>query len=161
MEKLHDFLINAESTDVFNIKWKEWVLKYKLENNKWLQNLFAIRLKWCPPFMTNYFFIGMSTTQISEAMNNLVKVHIKSSFTLYEFIGSLETILMRVRDKEILKDHEDTYTPPHLITNLVIEDVFLNKYTYEAFAIYQNQVRLSMNYFIYAGTNTTLCFFLF
>lgn len=42
-------------------------------------------------------------------MNHLVKMHVKLLSTLYEFVGTLDTILLALWDKEILNDHEDTF----------------------------------------------------
>lgn len=86
-------------------------------------------------------------------MNHLVKMFVKSSLTLYEFVGSLKTTMLGIRDKKMLKDHEDTFALLHLVSNLLIEASLLNRYTSEAFKIYQNIVRLSISYLIRPGIN--------
>lgn len=91
--KLHDFLNNAKSTNIFDMKWQEWTAKYNLKGNKWLQHIYHIRYKWCPR-MIDYFFTRMFTTKRREAMNNFVNMHVKLSFTLYEFVGSLNIVLL-------------------------------------------------------------------
>lgn len=90
-------------------------------------------------------------------MNHLVKIRVKSSFTLYEFVGSLDTIMLALHDKEVLKDHEDSFAPPHLVTNLSIESSLLKKYTSEAFAISPNQVKMNINYFIRSINTPKVC----
>lgn len=107
MDGLHNFITNTESTDIFDIKWQKWVERYNLQSNKWLQDLLHVRHKWYPPYLIDHFFIGMSTTQKSETMNHLVKMHTKPFFTIYIFVGSLEIILLGLRDKEMRKDNQD------------------------------------------------------
>lgn len=46
--------------------------------------------------------------------SNTFKVKFKPSFTLYEFIGSLEVVLLSLRNKEVLIDHKDSYAPSNL-----------------------------------------------
>lgn len=123
-------------------------MKYNIEGNKSLKDIYDIKHKQCPPYLTNYIFSGMSTTQRSEAMNHLIKMCVKPSFILYEFVDSLDNVLLALWDKEILKDHEDTFAPPHIIINLPIESSLLQKYTFEVFALYQNQMKMDLNYFI-------------
>lgn len=80
----------------------------------------------------------MTTTQMNEAMNHLVKLHVKPSFTLYEFVRSLDSILFALHDKEFFRDHDGMFVSPNLITKLPTESCLLNKYTFEAFFIYEN-----------------------
>lgn len=122
--------------------------KIQIRFPKWLYELFDIRHKWRPPYMMSYFSLGMSTTQRSEAMNHLVKMRVKPSFTFYEFIGSLEIVLLGLHNKEIIRDQWDIFSPSHLITNLPIESFLLDKDTFEVFSLYQNQVSLNINYFL-------------
>lgn len=61
-------------------------------------------------------------------MDHLVKIQLKSSFTLFECVGPSGTILIGIQGKEIQKEHEDTFAPPHIITNIPIESLLLHKY---------------------------------
>lgn len=54
--------------------------------------------------MSPYFFAGMSTSQRSEGMNNIVNMKIKSYFTLLEFVGNSEFV---IQEKENILDHKD------------------------------------------------------
>lgn len=68
------------------MQWKNWIEVNGLQANRWLREMYNLRFRWCPSYMTDYFFTGMSTTQRSE------KMKIKSHFTLLEFIWNYETV---------------------------------------------------------------------
>lgn len=110
--------------------------------------MFTIRAKWCPIYMTNHFFGGMQSTQRSKGMNALVKMNVKRSSTLFEFVCSLELVLNTQRNRLEELDHKDHDAPPLLITPLQIESSLHAIYTTEVFLLYQQQVQKSMCYYI-------------
>lgn len=76
MSEFYDLLNNSKSIIEFEWRWDVW------KSNRWLRDIYEIRFNWRPPYMTRHFFAGMSTTQKSEEMDNIVKMMIKSHFTL-------------------------------------------------------------------------------
>lgn len=69
-------------------------------------------------------------------------------FTLYEFIRSLEIVLLGLYDKEMSKDRHNSFAPPYFLTHLPIESTLLGHNTSETFNLFQNQVKLRLHYFI-------------
>lgn len=71
--------------------------------------------------MLEHFSTGKTTTQRSERMNNIVKMRIRSHFTLLEFIEKFENVLLGIREKENNLDHHVKFAPERCVTPLAIE----------------------------------------
>ncbi|KMZ76176.1 hypothetical protein ZOSMA_105G00030 [Zostera marina] len=148
MERFNKILNTSENINEFEKNWSSWATDNKLTENKWLKDMYTIRESWCPIYMTNHFFGGMQSTQRSEGMNSLVKLNVKRSSTLFEFVCSLEVVLNAQRNKLEELNHRDMDAPPLLITQLQIEKCLLYIYTTEVFLLYQQQVQKSVCYYI-------------
>lgn len=85
-----------------------------------------------PTLYDPIFFVSMSMTQRSEGMNNIVKMKIKSYYTLLEFNGNFESVLNGIREKENILDHKDLYGIPSLRTILGIKKSLCGVYTNQA-----------------------------
>lgn len=95
-----------------------------------------------------FFFAGISTTQRNEGHNSIVKMKIWSYYSLFEFIGNLDIVLLKMREKENLLNHNDLFAPPKLITPLAIEKSLLGLYTNKVFSDYQEEISHSLYYVI-------------
>lgn len=51
-------------------------------------------------YLVDYFFTSMSSTQRSEGMKNIVKMKIKSYFTVMEFMTKYERVIAMMHEKE-------------------------------------------------------------
>jgi len=60
------------SEAIFIQKWNELLSEYKLEDNKWMKNLYDLRKKWAAVYHDS-FTADMNSTQRSEGMNNVFK----------------------------------------------------------------------------------------
>ena len=60
------------SEAIFIQKWNELLSEYKLEDNKWMKNLYDLRKKWAAVYRDS-FTADMNSTQRSEGMNNVFK----------------------------------------------------------------------------------------
>ena len=60
------------SEAIFIEKWNELLFEYKLEENKWMKNLYDLRKKWAAVYRDS-FTADMNSTQRSEGMNNVFK----------------------------------------------------------------------------------------
>jgi hypothetical protein len=56
--------------------------KYGLQDNRWLQKIYSIRI---PAYVCNKFCAGMSTTQRSECMNKFFRDFLNSGTSLSKF----------------------------------------------------------------------------
>lgn len=80
-------------------------------------------------YLQSFFFASMSTTQRSEDLNNIVKMKIRTHYSLNEFMGNIKIVLSNIREKENLLKHNDLFAPPKLLTPLAIEKCLLGVYT--------------------------------
>jgi len=46
----------------FESGWSNFVIKYELQSNEWLNTLYDDRSRWIPCYLKNNFWAGMSTT---------------------------------------------------------------------------------------------------
>jgi hypothetical protein len=66
-------------------KWNALLAKYNLEDNKWMSNLYGLRVKWAAVYRDS-FTAGMHSTQRSEGMNNVFKKRFRRKLGLSELI---------------------------------------------------------------------------
>lgn len=106
MRAFDELIFCSHSVKEFENKWSAFIAVHKLDNCRWLKDLYVIRDKWAPTFLTNHFFAGMTTLQRGEGL----KKKITTRRCLNEFVVSFETILSTMREKENIKDHVDLWS---------------------------------------------------
>lgn len=79
----------------------------------------------------------MTSTQSSEGMNSIVKMKIKSYYTLLDFVGNFECVLKSIREKENCLDHEDRFGSLSMFTILGIEKSVVGVYINQVFFEFQ------------------------
>ncbi|XP_074342488.1 protein FAR1-RELATED SEQUENCE 5-like [Apium graveolens] len=71
---------------VFEDRWQALILKYKLEDNTWLQGLYNLKHKWIDTYTRNIFSVVQKTTSKSEEMNAFFDAYVGSWTGLKEFV---------------------------------------------------------------------------
>ncbi|KAF8029665.1 hypothetical protein BT93_E2174 [Corymbia citriodora subsp. variegata] len=69
----YKFLYKCESELELENTWKAMCHEWKLEDNKWLDNIYRLRHKWCLAFGRDIFSAGIRSTQRSESTNSVFK----------------------------------------------------------------------------------------
>lgn len=92
-------------------------------------------------------------------MNSIVKMRIKSQFTLLEFIGNFENVPKAIREKENLLDHQDHLGNPTLLTILGIKKSLMGVYTRQVYIEFQTEVQRSLSYVAWLIPSAIMRFF--
>jgi zinc finger SWIM domain-containing protein 3 len=91
------------SEECFKKKWDELLNKYNLQENSWLQNLYGLREKWVVVYRDS-FTTDITTTQMSEGMNNVFKKRFRRKLGLSELIVECENVSSSLRANELDED---------------------------------------------------------
>ncbi|XP_035543604.1 protein FAR1-RELATED SEQUENCE 5-like [Juglans regia] len=124
----------------FELEWTEMCLKYKLEENSWLQTIYVKREKWVPTYLRSTFCAGMSTTQRSESMNKFCKDYVRSSTMVSDFVHQYDKALNARYLSEKEKDVKTKTSRPILKTSTSIEEEVAKLYTRKSFLIFQDEL---------------------
>ena len=92
-----------------------------------------------PTYHRAHFWAGASSTQQSEGMNALRKIHVSRQNTRYEFVVIYDKILARQRKNEIQAYHKTSEKRPILKTPCPIKDQMSQVYTIYVFYKFQDE----------------------
>ncbi|KAJ3703281.1 hypothetical protein LUZ61_006986 [Rhynchospora tenuis] len=70
---------DSTTEEQFESKWQSTVT---LQDNVWLTDMFEMRSKWVPAYLSKFFWAGMSSTQRSESMNAFLDMFVNSKTCL-------------------------------------------------------------------------------
>ncbi|GKC54438.1 FAR-RED impaired response 1-like protein [Tanacetum coccineum] len=120
--KLKKAVYDSLTSSEFEASWNTMLETYKLENNKWLIDLYAERQRWLPCFVKDIFWAGMSTTQRSESINSFFDKYLNKKTTLKQFVEQYENALRDRAEKENVEDFNsyNSWYPP--ITHYAMEE---------------------------------------
>ncbi|KAJ4823493.1 Protein FAR1-RELATED SEQUENCE 11 [Turnera subulata] len=79
-------LYNMESTEVFELGWRDMVNAFGLHTNRHVANLYALRTLWALPYLRNYFFAGMTAAGHSKAINGFIQRFLSAQSRLAHFV---------------------------------------------------------------------------
>ncbi|KAF3653472.1 hypothetical protein FXO38_15630 [Capsicum annuum] len=130
----------------FEIMWSEIMKMYDLEENSWLQIIYAIREKWILAYVRTTFCAGMSTSQRSESMNKFFKDYLNSSTPVSVFVLKYDKAIDARYDKVREKDYNTKYSRPVLKILYPMEDEAAKKYTRKIFQIFQEELIQSQKF---------------
>lgn len=64
--------------------------------------------------MRNVFTLGMRSTQLSESLNNDLKIHLKSNLDIIRFFNHFERVVKGKRDNELKSEYESREKLPRI-----------------------------------------------
>ncbi|GJV30413.1 putative reverse transcriptase domain-containing protein, partial [Tanacetum coccineum] len=123
---------------------------FKLDDNKWLQDMFDIRESWIPAFLHDELMSGlMRTTSRLESENHFFGKWTSPHLTLMEFLSHYDTAIMYQRYIEHKNDHDLRYKNSKLKTDKLRKwDLQMEK---EASTFYTRTVFFDVQDEIYAS----------
>ncbi|XP_074376745.1 protein FAR1-RELATED SEQUENCE 5-like [Apium graveolens] len=74
----NNYIYHSLTEEIFEDRWKALILKYKLEDNTWLQGLYNLKYKWIDAYTRNIFSAGQKITSRSEGMNAFFDAYVGS-----------------------------------------------------------------------------------
>ncbi|XP_062201502.1 protein FAR1-RELATED SEQUENCE 5-like [Phragmites australis] len=75
------------------------MMRKKVSKQTWLDSIYKLKEKWAECYMKDVFTLGMRSTQLSESLNNDLKIHFKSNFDIIRFLKHFERV---VQGKKIM-----------------------------------------------------------
>ncbi|XP_074346790.1 uncharacterized protein LOC141685597 [Apium graveolens] len=87
MEKIKTYIWSSIiETEEFESKWERVIKEFNLENNKWLQDMYALKASWIPAFFRNEPMFGLlRTTSRSESENSFLGSFINKEIRYMNF----------------------------------------------------------------------------
>ena len=74
---------NSESPEEFELRWKEIISDFKLEENGWLTHMYDIQNMWIPTYFKDMFLARiLRTTSRSESKNSFFDNYLNKNLSL-------------------------------------------------------------------------------
>lgn len=73
-----------------SIFWKDIVAKHELVNNKWVTKTYVNKSMWATTYFCDHFFARIRTMSRCESMNTIVKLYVKRTHRISQFVESLK-----------------------------------------------------------------------
>ncbi|KAK1378786.1 hypothetical protein POM88_025530 [Heracleum sosnowskyi] len=142
MEKMKTYVWSSIiEIDEFEAGWIAIINEFKLEDNKWLSDMYAIRSCWIPAYFRNEPMFGlMRTTSRSESENFFFSQFHKQGDTLCEFWLRFQSAMDRQRNETVRLDNESNSSLPVTLSTWFIEDDAANLFTRAIFYKLQEEI---------------------
>ncbi len=96
----------------FELKWKLLMEEYKLNDNKWMHDMYELRRLWIPAYFRDIQLGGlMKTTSLSESQNSFFKNYSHMYLNLVEFVLQFDSAIdcQRYAQKVLTANQETKY----------------------------------------------------
>lgn len=135
MEKMKKYIWSSTIEPAeFKNGWNSVLKDFKLEGNRWLWEMYAIRTSWIPAFFRDKPMFGlMRTTSRSESENNFFSQFHRQCDTLCEFYLRFESAMDRQRYESCRLNQEGSSAIPATVTRLFMEAEAAELYTRPVF----------------------------
>ncbi|KAG6731001.1 hypothetical protein I3842_01G108300 [Carya illinoinensis] len=138
--ELLNCVYDSQTIQDFESSWDVLISKYNLQENVWLQSLYAERMCWAPVFMKDVFWAGMSITQQSESMNAFFDGYVHAKTNLKEFADQFDNALRKKIENENASDFQSFNVVIPVVSPSPLEKIFQNIYTCNKFREVQKEV---------------------
>ena len=129
------------SEAIFIEKWNELLSEYKLEENKWMENLYDLRKNWAAVYRDS-FTADMNSTQRSECMNNVFKKRFRRRLGLSELLAECDKVSASLRENELDADFNSRRkTPVTYIPNLPMLKTAAESYTRRMYSEFEEEFK--------------------
>ncbi|XP_056687925.1 protein FAR-RED IMPAIRED RESPONSE 1-like [Spinacia oleracea] len=122
--ELLNVIYDSLAPNEFEQRWKEFMERFELQNEKWLLNMYDERHMWVPSYMRDIFWAGMKTTQQVKSINSFFDVYLHKSTTLLEFSTKYMTAMEDRCRTEAEADASQIRSTRRLATDFRVERVF-------------------------------------
>ncbi|KAM0855244.1 hypothetical protein ACQ4PT_049944 [Festuca glaucescens] len=103
-----------EYEDMAEFEQKFDLMRKKVSKQTWLDIIYKLKEKWAECYMKDVFTLGMRSTQLSESLNNDLKIHFKSDFDIIRFFKHFERVVQGKRNNELNSEFESRKKLPKL-----------------------------------------------
>ncbi|XP_021769850.1 protein FAR-RED IMPAIRED RESPONSE 1-like [Chenopodium quinoa] len=126
---LKTLIYESFTCEEFEARWHALIVKYHLQGNDWLCDLFEERHMWIPAFMKEYFWAGMKTTQRVESINRFFDGFVNRTTQLHEFLEKYTRAMWKRVKAELDADARCGEYLRRLVNGFKLEKFFQEIYT--------------------------------
>ncbi|XP_010236728.1 protein FAR1-RELATED SEQUENCE 5 [Brachypodium distachyon] len=144
-EEFNDILNNTLTKEEFEELGPQMIVKYGVEDIKYLQDMWLDRRRFVPVYYKNVFFPFINSTTRSEGTNAIFKDNVCSTYTVISLLGEYQTIAENIEEKEKELDLVTRTTNPSYIHCSEMEIVTGKAYNRAIFYKFQKQLRFTSN----------------
>jgi hypothetical protein len=145
MSYLKRCMLGDMEVNKFEELWEEMVEKFGLQDNNWINEMYAKKRMWATAHIKGEFFAGIRTTSRCEGLHSHIGQFVHSRINLTDFVQQFHRCLTYFRFREIESDYHSNYGQPVLQTSLrFIERSASNQFTREIFFLFRNALKKSL-----------------
>jgi zinc finger SWIM domain-containing protein 3 len=146
LPKFKKYVYEDRSEDYFKKKWNELLTEYGFEDNMWMQKLYDLRVKWVVVYRDS-FTADMTSTQISEGMNNVLKKMFRRKLSLSELLAECDKVASSLRENELDLDFKSHIkNPVNYVQNLPMLKSASESYTNRMYKEYEEEFKMQLSY---------------
>ncbi|XP_023763062.1 protein FAR1-RELATED SEQUENCE 5-like [Lactuca sativa] len=138
-QETHRRWVNSDTVEQFEATWENIRIKYELEINCWLSDMYNQRIHWAKPFLKDIFFASMTTTGRSESINSFFDGFVNSRTMLNEFVVQYDKAVESRRAAEEDEDFKTMNSRPVLSSVHPIEAKAGQIYTRKMFDTFKKE----------------------
>ncbi|XP_052624743.1 protein FAR1-RELATED SEQUENCE 5-like [Lactuca sativa] len=131
--------VNSDTIEEFESKWEVIRIKYNLENNCWISQMYSQRIHWAKAFLKDIFLAGMTTSGRSESINSFFDGFVNSITMLNEFVIQYDKAVKSQRAAEEDEDFKTMNSRAVLSSVHPIEAKAGECYTRNIFEIFKKE----------------------
>lgn len=140
LSKFNKCIFKSWTEEQFDMRWWKMVTRFELQDDEWIQLLYADRKKWVPTYAGSTFLAGMSAPSRAETVNSFLDKYIHRKMTLKEFLRQYGAILQDRYEEEALADFDTLHKQPALKSPSPWEKQMSKVYTHAIFKKFQVEV---------------------
>jgi zinc finger SWIM domain-containing protein 3 len=103
-----------EYKDIAEFEQKFNHMRQKVSKQTWLDSIYKLKEKWAECYMKDVFILGMRSIQLSESLNNDLKIHFKSDFDFIRFFKHFERVVQGKRNNELSSEFDSRKKLPKM-----------------------------------------------
>jgi len=109
-----------EYEDIAEFEQKFNLMRRKVTKQTWLDSIYKLKEKWAECYMKDVFTLGMRSIQLSESLNNDLKIHFKSDLDLIRFFKHFERVVQGKRDNELDSEFDSRKKLPRIFMRTTV-----------------------------------------
>ncbi|WVZ59699.1 hypothetical protein U9M48_009809 [Paspalum notatum var. saurae] len=90
------------------------LMRKKVPKQTWLDSIYKLKEKWAAYYMKGVFTLGMRSTQLSESLNNDLKINFKSDLDLIRFFKHFKRVVQGKRNTELNSEFDSRKKQPRI-----------------------------------------------
>lgn len=134
-------IYESDSEENFDTLWRNLVSDYDLENNLWLEELYASREKWALVYRKDTFCATMVSMQWGDVMKSHFRKYFNRKLPLSKFLEQYKKSMIQLREKELFEDYQSRQTKPVLLVDTPILNEAAESFTRQIYMDFEHEFK--------------------